>query len=967
MKRVIVCLALAALFAPATARAQQGSAEIRGKVMDAQGAVLPGVTVTIRHQNSGIFRETVSSDDGSYFIGGVTPGPYEVLAELSGFKKFSRRDVQLEIGKTLAVDVPLSIGGVEEVVDVKAESPIVDLGSKEVGGNITNRELVELPSVNRNFIGFVGLLPGIVPSISTESFGSDSVSVNGQDSRNNNYMLDGANNNDDVIGQRAGTQARTAIESIQEFQVITNQFDAEFGRTVGAIINAVSKQGTNKFKGSGFSFFQDARLTRRDYFAEQLNRAKPDTKQTQVGGTIGGPIIPNKAHFFFSLERVLVDRGTTINIPARPEFNTTTTTQDRVWNTLVRFDNQINANHSWGVRWLKELSPQRNQIVGNVTLAANREEDDKDQTVVASLTSVLGNSKLNSVRVAWTQEDVAFANPGFNGNGRDQAALLPTLAFQTFTDQQANVAQARVNDAIQIEDTFSWFLPGKGGDHDLKFGVQFEYLQANSIAQDNLNGTFSFGLSNAPFNANDPRTWPERLTVRVPGAGRTFTKAQYFALFGQDKWGVTDRLTLSLGFRYDLESMPFVEADNPAFSDPNKYPVDKNNFQPRVGFAYNMDSVGRSVLRGGYGIFYDKTHLELIQAVITAGVFADSFTVNFPRAGIDPGPRAGNLPTDPYLVNGPTVNRARLAQEFPAGVRNPNTGAITFDNPDRVVPYTHQITVGFERQLFSNTSASVDYVRSLSRDMLMNFNLNPGLRPSTAVTAAVANRPNTTRVDVITPVNVGEMDYDALQMQFEKRFSHNYSVRAAYTLAKGRGNTSGNGRAGNGFQVLDQMNLDRNVGPTDFDRRHNFVVSGTMIVPHTYGLNVSGVVRALSGTGFSVTNNTIDPDRNGSQSEPLPVAEYKGAGVNGYEVTGYEATRNGARGPGFFQVDMRLGYRFRLGGIVLEPMGEIFNVTNRANFANPTGDQSSVNFLVLTGLRPGGIPRTGQLAMRVSF
>ncbi len=149
--------------------------------------------------------------------------------------------------------------------------------SREIGGNITSQTLVQLPSVNGNFIGFVGLLPGIVPSISTESFGSDSISVNGQDPRNNNYTVDGGNNNDDVIGQRAGMQARTPIEAIQEFQVITNQFDAEFGRTSGAVVNAVTKQGTNRLRGSAFGFFQSGGLTEKDYFAKKQGSPKADT------------------------------------------------------------------------------------------------------------------------------------------------------------------------------------------------------------------------------------------------------------------------------------------------------------------------------------------------------------------------------------------------------------------------------------------------------------------------------------------------------------------------------------------------------------------------------------------------------------------------------------------------------------------------------------------------------------------
>ena len=217
----------------------------------------------------------------------------------------------------------LEVGSLEETVNVSAESPLVDVTSKEIGGNITSETLVQLPSVNGNFIGFVGLLPGIVPSISTESFGSDSISVNGQDPRNNNYMLDGGNNNDDVIGQRAGTQARTPIEAIQEFQVVTDQFDAEFGRTAGAIINAVTKQGTNRMRGSAFGYFQRGDLTEKDFFAKEKGLAKPDTKYDRWGGTVGGPIVKDKLHYFASLERFSIDRPNTINIPARPDLNAT--------------------------------------------------------------------------------------------------------------------------------------------------------------------------------------------------------------------------------------------------------------------------------------------------------------------------------------------------------------------------------------------------------------------------------------------------------------------------------------------------------------------------------------------------------------------------------------------------------------------------------------------------------------------
>ncbi len=256
----------------ASAFAQQGTTEVKGKVVDAQSAARAGATVVARNQATGMFRETVSGADGTYFVGGLiawrlrdhrrAAGIQEAGPAATSASRSARRRRSICSSPSAAI---------EEVVSVSAESPLVDVTTKEVGGNITGGELVDLPSINRNFIGFIGLLPGIVPSISTESFGSDSISVNGSDPRSNNYMLDGGNNNDDVIGQRAGTQARTAIESVQEFQVITNQFDAQFGRTTGAIINAVTKSGTNNFHGSAFAFGQDADWTAKDYFAKERN------------------------------------------------------------------------------------------------------------------------------------------------------------------------------------------------------------------------------------------------------------------------------------------------------------------------------------------------------------------------------------------------------------------------------------------------------------------------------------------------------------------------------------------------------------------------------------------------------------------------------------------------------------------------------------------------------------------------
>jgi hypothetical protein len=974
---LVTCLTL-----DTRATAQENTAELRGRVVDSQDAGVPGVTILVTNEATGVYRQTVSTADGSYFITSIAPGIYTLDAELSGFQKYNRKGVRLDLGRTATLDIQLSPGAVTETITVTAETPLVDLTSKEIGGNVTNREVTMLPSVNGNFVGMVALLPGVISNVSTESFGSDAISANGLDSRNNNFMLDGANNNDDVIGQRAGSQARTPLEAVAEFQVVTNQYDAEFGRTTGAIINAISKSGTNAFHGVAAGLWQDAGLTKKDYFVKQNGLTKPDTQLQTYRANIGGPVVRDKAHFFFNVERVMVDRANTITIPARPEFNASPVTQDRVWNTLVRFDHQLSANNTWAVRWLRESSPQLNQIIPvtltapvagtfPVTQNASREENDVDQTVVLSLNSVLGSNRFNTFRVNFTQEDVAFANPNFNGDGQDQSALQPTLIYTSFVDQQSNVAQARVNNAYQIDDTMSWFISGRGGSHDLKFGAQYEYVGADSTAQDNLNGTFFF-KSDQSFTASDPRTYPDRLQIRVPGALNRYQKAHYVAAFVQDKWRV-NRATYSLGLRYDVEIQPIAEVDNPAFSDPSAYPVDKNNVAPRLGVTYDLTGDGQSVVRGGYGRFYDKTHFELISAILTAGAFSDSFNVLFPANNFDPGPTAGTFPTDPMLAGGPTVNRALLAAAYPPGSRVRNTGTVWLDSPDRVIPHTDQFTAGYERQLFSTMSVSADYVHARARDQFMLRDLNPGLRTSTARTAPVVRTNPAYVAQVNEPINAGEIDYDALQVALVKRFASDYSFRVSYTLGHSRGNTPGiiaTGAQLSGFQLLDDLNLDLNEGPTNVDRRHNLVISGQGLVPRTRGLTLAWVVRALSGLPLTLIDSTTDPDLNGQFTEPLPAGTYSGTpGPNRNPwTTDFESERNGGRGPGLFQADVRFGYRLRPGqNRSLDLFMDVFNITNRTNFENPIGDRRLPDFLNLTALRAGAVPTTVQFGVRMAF
>ena len=306
----------------------------------------------------------------------------------------------------------------------------------------------------------------------------------------------------------------------------------------------------------------------------------------------------------------------------------------------------------------------------------------------------------------------------------------------SFLGQASTESQGPWDSNYQIEDDFSWFLPGKKGDHDLKFGVRYNYTELERVSQINENGTFRFN-TDLPFDAANPRTYPERLTIRT-GTFNEFIKNHTYEGFAQDKWRIGQNTTLSIGLRYDLEIIPLDEADNPLFpaSDKN-YPVDKNNFSPRVGFSHSLDDAGKMVVRAGYGRFYNRTILGAIDDTMEFGKYTTSNVVQFPNNAADPGPGSGQFPTNPFLVNGPVVNRALLEQLYPPGVAVKNNGVVVFDSPDRQVPYADQFTAGFARQLGASMAVNVDYIRMMNRDMFLARNLNPAVRVDTSRTGAL--------------------------------------------------------------------------------------------------------------------------------------------------------------------------------------------------------------------------------------
>ena len=976
MRRFLVLSAgLLIAFAAAPVHAQQGTAQISGRVTDEQGAVLPGVSLTITNEATGVGREVTSSAEGAYSASQLVPGTYRVVAKLVGFRNVDRSGLILQVGTTMTLNLALAVGGLEESVTVTGVSPLVDVTSARVGGNVGTAELAELPAMNRNYFAAVALLPGVQFSPSIQ-MGNDTIIASGQSAQGNNVSVDGGYNMDDALGATSGAQVRTPLEAIQEFQVMTSMYDAEYGRASGVIVNAVTKAGTNQFKGVAFLSTASRALTAEDFLVKQGNLEKPTTTKRDWGFVLGGPVVRNKAHFFYSLERQVDNPTRTRVFQTRPEFNYSIVEERSGWNNMIRFDHQLTQAHTWAVRYLRETAPQFPVVPNARSLPESfQDETDIDETAVGTLTSVLGGSRVNTFRLARTWEHWWHGNACTRALGDEREGRLrdcpPQLDQLSFLAQASTEAQGPWDSNWQIEDDFSWFVPGKRGDHELKFGVRYNYTELQRVSQINENGTFRFN-TDLSFDPANPRTYPERLTIRM-GEFEERLKTHTFEAYAQDKWKMGDRTTLSIGLRYDLENIPIDVANNPLFSPGQQAPIDANNISPRIGVTHALDAAGRSVLRGGYGMFYNRTILGAIDDTLEFGKFTNSSVVQFPNDSADPGPAAGRFPTHPLLVNGPYVNRQVLDQLYPPGALIRNTGVVIFDSPDRRQPYAHQATVGYGRQLGATIAVQADFVYMRNEDMFLSRNLNPMERANTTRTGPI------TRHDVFNVLgepylqqvwvmeNTGEAEYRALNLSLEKRYSQNWSGRVSYSLSKSDG-TAFNQADRNTYQYLDNLNLDQLWGPSTVDRRHILSINGRTEIRG--GFTLSSTFRYMSGAPFTIFDSNIDANRNGELVDPLPAGTYSGTGTNAMRDVESKGGRNGAVGPDYLQLDVRAGWRRRLGGArSIEVFLDIFNITNRTNWDNPSGDRRlTATFLELRELRGGsGFPRQAVFGTRLAF
>ena len=973
---VAVSLALVIAAAPPLS-AQGGRAEIRGTVVDQEKGVLPGVTITITEENTGTTRTAVTSADGTFVVPTLLPGTYTVKAELTGFQPTTRTGLALGVGQEVSVNLTLGVGGISEQITVTGEAPLVEVTASKVGSNITNAEIDSLPSQGRSQLSLMQLVPGLTPSLAPGTFEGGQFNANGRDTGSNLFLVDGVYNNDDRRGGSQGTQARVTLDTMAEFQVLTHQYTAEFGGSSGVVVNAVTKSGTNNLRGRAFYYLQDESLNSTAYFLKQEGRENPESGSDVWGGSLGGPIVRNKAFWFVNFERNVIKQAANLIFPpdAAPLAVSYSDSTDITANNLfLRTDYQMTPNQHLSFRWVREAAVTLGEGLedeGSTLDNMEIENDSGDQVFSVSWTSVLGTLATNEFKVNHVRENLQQGNTQyFDGdwnfiglNGRDQFDIGAANNHPDFAAGPTTTYNLDFIRTFGVDNAFTLIRNEWAGDHTFKVGAGYSRNAADpqSIGA-NLNGTYTF-LTNRAFNPADPFSYPSRFAIRL-GQIDFVQKDWRTNFYVQDKWQVNPRVTLNLGVRYDYQHIT---------------PQTKNAFAPRAGFAWDVTGTGKTLVRGGVGKFYEYQFLGTVATLLQQAVVSPSFLFD---TGQDLSSRNGVIPAHPCLQ---PANNSGLGiisagcRTFLAGLRT-QVGAGSFVNTEptvdgpRKLGYLYSFSLGLKQQLFRDLAVSVDYVGNRGRDQTGLVDINEpvnGRRPGVAgfdpngeLIPAAARGASFQRVLQFQTRDDFNTDYNALELSLEKRFANRWSGRASYTLARARDvGSTGGGTSTNSKRVSDDLNPRSDYGRTNFDNRHALAFSANAEI--WKGLGGGVVFRYYSGYPI---NETIGIDANGDRDNfDRPVA-----GVNDatrpiqseLDAQG-RAIRNGIEGERQVILDGRLQYLFRFQGHYEAGLFlELYNLTDEVNFGNPTGNRNSTNFLVPV---TANTPRTAQLGLRLTF
>lgn len=903
-------LALLALTAaPARAQSTAINGTIEGSVKDAQGGLLPGVTVTVRNTDTGAERTVVTNEAGVYRAPLLPLGTYDVTAELAGFKKQQQTAIPIAAGSTAVINVTMAVGTIEEVVSVVADSAVVDLAKIDVGRNLNEREIKNLPLVSRNPYNFALLQPG-VSGFENSEFGVPRFSANGSLLRIN-YQVDG---NTNTQKDRAGLRMMPMSEvAIGEVKVTTSGYAPEFGQTMGLVYNAITPSGTNRMRGEASYRFRRTPFSAYPFYfsAPKTDDNKPADKVNTVTAAAGGPIVKDRTHYYAGFERTYRDMVRVMNLdpalvsqvglPAQPA---TVPANQTVQFLLAKVDHRLNDSHrlSARVNWFENDNPY-NGGGGNIT-AIERSFDYTDamNSTAAQLVSSWGANRLNELRVQYAQRhfqrsSIAGAPDGISVN------ITNNISFGRPTSDGEDFVQG----ITQVIDNFT-VLRGR---HSYKAGFDFQYVHDTRAVP--LTSTYTFATVNAYLAAqNGTNPYGYQTFAQVIGDPNFAMNTKLFSAFVQDDWRITSDLKVLYGFRYDAYFYPPANGAAP-FAYSQDFGRDANNFGPRVGVAWTLGERKDRVVRASTGVMYDQPLLAIYEQSIQQNGLPARTTYSVGPAGV-------GAPAYPNTLSG-----------LPAGAVLPAQSIFTPD-PDLDLAYNIQNSVQYEQafgQAFHG-SVGVVYNRGYNLPVITDINLiNPvstladgrGVY-SGAVNASTRMDPRFNHINVVQ--SPGESTYKALLLTFGKRSANGVQYDLNYTLGKGIDNApmttvlavqGDQGRS-------DPTNLDRDKGPNALDTRHSF--NGSIVAMSHVGFgpgwvqtllsdNQAGmVVQFNSGIPFTITSNRdLNGDGAGNNDRPLNVG------------------RNSVYLPARWNVDARLSRFIPLGGgRRVEVLGEFKNIFN---------------------------------------
>ncbi len=959
------CLTLAT--ASSALAQQRGS--IVGKVSDPDGLPLPGATVTVAQAATGFTRTTVTAETGAFSVPNLDPGTYTLTVEMPGFADLRRTDLLLTAGLTITLDLRAEVAGVREAVVVTGESPLVEKTSNQIGGSLSRKEIEDVPSNFRNFTALTQLIPGITPNPAASTFEGGQVVANGSPSQQNVYLVDGMYNNDDRLGGSQGTQVRVVLDNIEEYQVLSNQYSAEYGGGAGAIINMVTRGGTNAFNGRAYTYFRDDTFNSRNALLPD-DAPKPPERTLQSGFGLGGPIVRNRAHFYFTIENDQEQIAGFKTFPAAAAPLATDMLGEfsvDAFNYFARGDVQLNQNNFINVRWMLETAPTKGEgfNTNNQTLDAQTWESDWDHMLSGTYTSVLTDRASNVIRLGVISEDLGTGQQTYFDDdvnfvgfaGRDPLSIPASNVHPSYVAGEGGSMVNTIIHTYVFDESFSYFVPELwGGEHTFKAGggISFNRMEPRTTVD---SGTFTF-RQDTPYHPNNPASYPFQFEIAIgpPGVNGfdVFSRDRRYYFFVEDKWRVANNLTLNLGLRYDKQRQ------TPASSD---------DFGPRAGFAWDIFSTGKTVVRGGFGKFYnyvpvvlDLTHQQsgLVTQFPTIAISDPNSPVLRPDVATD---SAGNPGIAVLSAAGQAeINRLRGT----AFNRNPR-----LDSDDRQLPYQWSWSLGISHELFANAAVSVDYVANASRDQIGVVDINepvnrvrPGVNgfdPNGELIPAEARNVAYQRVLQTQTRSEFDGDYKSLQVSFNRRMANRWSTRVAYTVQKSNYVGIGNPDA---RRVWLDNDLRADYGRFQFDRRQVLAMSGSYNPWRS--LTIAGVLSAITG---APVNETVGSDINGDQdNNDRPIQ-----GINDLtrpilsEVDSQgRAVINGLKGPESVLLDVSFRYQLPLGKGFdsLDLFYDIFNLFNRTNYVPPTGNRSSGVFMVPTAAQ---FPRQMQFGVRLRF